>query len=233
VATRIYVGNLPYNADNQQLADLFRVFGVVVEATVVIDRATGQSKGFGFVQMATDEEAQNAINALNGTMFGNRTIRVNEAQERVYRPSGGGGGGGGGGGYGGGRGGSRDGGGYGGGSRSGGYGRDNGGYGGGGGYSGGGDRGRGGYGGGRDNDYGGGYNDRGSSRDDYSSYNDGGYGGGNGGGNSGGYGGGRGGYRGSSYTTPAPAFEPSEEDADYGRRQQGRERDRARRERDY
>ncbi len=219
MASRIYVGNLPYTADNQQLADLFRVFGVVVEATVVIDRATGQSKGFGFVQMATDEEAQNAINALNGTMFGNRTIRVNEAQERVYRPSGGGGGGGG---YGGGRG--RDNGGYGGGSRSGGYG--NSGYGNsGGGY--GGDRPRRDYGGGRDNDYGG-YNDRGSSRDDYSSYNDGGYGGGNGG-----YGGGRGGYRGSSYNNPAPAYEPSEEDAEYGRRQQGRERDRARRERDW
>ena len=93
MGSRVYVGNLPYTADNQQLADLFRVFGVVVDATVVMDRATGQSKGFGFVQMATDEEAQNAIASLNGTMLGNRTIRVNEAQERTFRDGGSGGGG--------------------------------------------------------------------------------------------------------------------------------------------
>ena len=155
MATRIYVGNLPYSADDQQLTQLFGAFGDVVEATVVIDRATGQSKGFGFVQMADDDAARNAIAGLNGTLLGNRSIRVNEAQPRPER-SGGRGGYGGGGGYGD-RGG---GGGYG--DRGGGYGGGGGGYGGGG-YS---DRPRrrddygdrgGGYGGGsRRNDYGGG-----------------------------------------------------------------------------
>lgn len=91
MATRIYVGNLPYSADNQQLTDLFGAFGEVVEASVVMDRDTGQSKGFGFVQMATDDAARNAIQSLNGTMLGNRTIRVNEAQPRPERGSGGGG----------------------------------------------------------------------------------------------------------------------------------------------
>ena len=145
MATRIYVGNLPYTADNQQLTELFGAFGQVVEATVVMDRETGRSKGFGFVEMANEGEARNAIAALNGTMLGNRTIRVNEAQPRAERSGGGyGGGGSRGGGYGGG------GGGYGGGRDSGGYG--GGGYGGGGGSRGGGD------GGGRDSGgYGGGY----------------------------------------------------------------------------
>ena len=155
MATRIYVGNLPYNTNDQQLAQLFSAFGEVIEATVVIDRATNQSKGFGFVQMADDDAARNAIASLNGTMVGNRTIRVNEAQPRTEGgprgPRGGGYGGGyGGGGYGGGSGGY-GGGGYGGGNDyGGGYG--GGGYGGGGGRSGGGrrDGGRGGYGGDRD-----------------------------------------------------------------------------------
>ena len=88
MATRIYVGNLPYSADDQQLAQLFGAFGEVVEATVVIDRGTNQSKGFGFVQMANDDDARNAIAGLNGTMLGNRTIRVNEAQPRPERGSG-------------------------------------------------------------------------------------------------------------------------------------------------
>lgn len=117
MATRIYVGNLPYSADNESLTQLFSAFGDVVEAAVIMDRETGRSKGFGFVQMANDAEAQNAIASLNGTMFGNRTIRVNEAQPRPERSGGGYGGsrgGYGGGGYGGG---------YGGGSR-GGYGGD-------------------------------------------------------------------------------------------------------------
>jgi RNA recognition motif-containing protein len=124
VATRIYVGNLPYTADNAQLEQLFAAFGEVLEAAVIMDRDTGRSKGFGFVQMANDNEAHNAIQALNGTMFGNRTIRVNEAQPRAE-------GGGGRGGYSGGRG---DRGGYGGGGGygdRGGYGGDRGGYGGG------------------------------------------------------------------------------------------------------
>lgn len=139
MATRIYVGNLPYTTDNQQLAQLFSAFGEVLDAAVIMDRATGQSKGFGFVEMSDDAQAHNAIQALNGTMLGNRTIRVNEAQPRAER---GGGGGYGGGGYGGGGGGyGGGGGGYGGGGRG-----DRGGSGGRGGYGGGGGgRGRGGY----------------------------------------------------------------------------------------
>lgn len=139
MATRIYVGNLPYTADQQQLAQLFGAFGEVIEATVIVDRGTGQSKGFGFVQMANEDEAHNAIASLNGTMLGNRTIRVNEAQPRTERPerSGGyrsGGGYGDRGGYGGGGGGYNDRGGYGGGGYGGGYNdrprrRDDGGYG--------------------------------------------------------------------------------------------------------
>src|SRR5262249_36491681 len=155
----IYVGNLPYNTSDQELAQLFSAFGEVVEATVVIDRSTNQSKGFGFVQMADDEAARNAIASLNGTMLGNRTIRVNEAQPRSEGPRSCGGCGGGRG-YGGG---SGSGGGYGSGGdygSGGGYGsgrRDRGGYGGGGYDRGGYDRGgydRGGFGGGarRDRD---------------------------------------------------------------------------------
>lgn len=112
MAKRIYVGNLPYSVDNQQLAEIFGEYGQVEEAVVVTDRDSGQSKGFGFVQMAVDAEALNAIAQLNGTQLGNRTLRVNEAQPRTDRPSYGGGGGGrysgrnsggyGGGGYGGG-----------------------------------------------------------------------------------------------------------------------------------
>ncbi len=150
MATRIYVGNLPYSTDNQQLAQLFGAFGEVLDAAVIMDRATGQSKGFGFVEMADDAQAQSAIQALNGTMVGNRTIRVNEAQPRAER---GGGGGYGGGGYGGG------GGGYGG----GGYG--GGGYGGGG-YGGSGRGDRGGGRGGRGGGYGGGYHAGGRGRSD-------------------------------------------------------------------
>ena len=85
MATRVYVGNLPYTADNEQLTQLFSAFGDVVEASVVMDRESGRSKGFGFVQMSSDAAAQAAIAALNGTMLGNRTIRVNEAQPRPER----------------------------------------------------------------------------------------------------------------------------------------------------
>lgn len=144
MATRIYVGNLPYTTDNQQLAQLFSAFGEVLDAAVIMDRATGQSKGFGFVEMSDDAQAHNAIQALNGTMVGNRTIRVNEAQPRAERGGGYGGGGyggGGGGGYGGGRG-------------------DRGDRGGRGGYGGG----RGGYGGGYDDNSG--YNAGGRGRGD-------------------------------------------------------------------
>jgi len=214
VATRIYVGNLPYSADNQQLIDLFSAYGEVVEATVVTDRDTGQSKGFGFVQMASDDAAHQAISSLNGTMLGNRTIRVNEAQPRTERSSGGRGGyGGGGGGYGGGGGGyGGGGGGYGGGGRGGDRGGDRGGYGG--------DRGYGSSRGGYGNDRGGysSFSDHGGSRerprrdDEGHGYSSPRFGG---------------------YTPPTSGFEQTAPDTSYYRHQQGRERDRSRRERDF
>lgn len=127
MATRIYVGGLPYSATDSDLESLFSASGTVTSASVVTDRYTGQGKGFGFVEMSTDAEAASAINTLNGTMMGGRTLTVNEAKPREER-SGGGGGYGGGGNRGGG-------GGYGGGGNRGGGG---GGYGGGGGNRGGG-----------------------------------------------------------------------------------------------
>lgn len=87
---RIYVGGLPYQSTEQDLLELFGQIGQVMSATVITDRDTGRSKGFGFVEMSDDEEARTAIERLNGTLFGNRTITVNEARER---PSGGGRGG--------------------------------------------------------------------------------------------------------------------------------------------
>src|SRR5262249_28593209 len=116
---KLYVGNLPYTITDSELQQLFEAHGQVRSAQVIMDRDTGRSKGFGFVEMASDAEAQAAIDALNGAQQGDRTLTVNEA-----RPKPGGGGGGGRGGYGGG------GGGYGGGGR-GGRGGDRGGYGGG------------------------------------------------------------------------------------------------------
>jgi len=117
MATRIYVGGLPYSATEQDLESLFAAHGTVASATVITDKYTGQAKGFGFVEMSTDQEAQSAINGLNGTMMGGRTLTVNEAKAREERPRTGGGG------YGGNRGGSggggnRDRGGYGGGNNS-------------------------------------------------------------------------------------------------------------------
>ncbi len=105
MGTRIYVGNLPYSADDAQLHQLFTAYGTVVDARVITDRTTGQSKGFGFVEMSTEEEARNAIAGLNGTMLGNRPLRLDEAAERPAggRSGGGYGGGRSGGGYGGGR----------------------------------------------------------------------------------------------------------------------------------
>lgn len=141
MAKRIYVGNLPWSYSNADLEALFKQYGDVAAAEVIMDRETGRSRGFGFVQMANDADMEPAINALNGFQCGGRPLVVNEARERS--PSGGGRGGGGGG-YGGGRGGGDyggGGGGYGGGGGGGGY---SGGRGGGGGYGGGG----GGYGGG-------------------------------------------------------------------------------------
>jgi RNA recognition motif-containing protein len=82
MGTRIYVGNLPYSADDRQLSQMFSAYGTVVEARVIMDRNTGRSKGFAFVEMDTDEAARSAIAGLNGTMLDNRALRVDEAGER-------------------------------------------------------------------------------------------------------------------------------------------------------
>ena len=79
---RLYVGGLPYQTTEQDLIDLFEQAGRVTFATVITDRDTGRSKGFGFVEMSNEQEAQSAIERLNGTLLGNRTITVNEARER-------------------------------------------------------------------------------------------------------------------------------------------------------
>src|ERR687893_337636 len=96
---KLYVGNLSYNTTSSDLEQLFGQHGTVQSAEVIQDRDTGRSKGFGFVQMGSDEEAQAAIAALNGQQHDGRALTVNEAKPRDDR---GGGGGGGGGGYGGG-----------------------------------------------------------------------------------------------------------------------------------
>ena len=173
MGNKLYVGNLPYSVRDGDLQQHFSQFGNVTSAKVMMERDTGRSKGFGFVEMGSDAEAQAAINGMNGQSLGGRNVVVNEARPMEARPprsggyGGGGYGGGGGGGYGGGR---REGGGYGGGDSGGGYGgRREGGYGGGqdgnfrspygsgprggrreGGYGGG--RQDGGYGGGRDDE---------------------------------------------------------------------------------
>src|SRR5437588_13099261 len=100
---KLYVGNLEYSVTDSQLEQMFAAHGTVESAQVVMDRDTGRSKGFGFVEMKSDQEAQAAIAALNGQLSGGRNLTVNEARPREDR--GGGGGGGGRGGYGGGRGG--------------------------------------------------------------------------------------------------------------------------------
>ena len=99
---RIYIGNLSYETSEQDLRQMFEAHGEVQEASVVKDRDTGRSKGFGFVEMPTNDEAQAAITALNGTESLGRSITVNEARPRPERGFGGGGGGGGFGGQGGG-----------------------------------------------------------------------------------------------------------------------------------
>ena len=105
---KLYVGNLSYNTTSSDLEQLFSQHGTVQSAEVISDRETGRSKGFGFVEMGSDAEAQAAITALNGQQHDGRTLTVNEAKPREDRgPRGGGGGGGGGrGGYGGGGGGA-------------------------------------------------------------------------------------------------------------------------------
>ena len=91
----LYVGNLSYEVNDQALEGMFREFGTVDSAKVIMDRDSGRSKGFGFVEMSSDEEAQAAIAALDGQECGGRNIKVNEAQPRENRGGGGGGGGGG------------------------------------------------------------------------------------------------------------------------------------------
>ena len=170
MGNKLYVGNLAYSVRDDSLLQAFSQFGTVTSAKVMMDRETGRSKGFGFVEMGSDPEAQAAINGMNGQPIDGRAVVVNEARPREERP----------GGFGGGGGGRSGGGGYGGGGGGGG-----GGYGGGGGGTGG----AGGGGGGR-SPYGGGGG--GGGRSPYG----GGGGGRSGGGGGGGYGGGGGGSRG-------------------------------------
>jgi RNA recognition motif-containing protein len=172
VGNKLYVGNLAYSVRDDSLLQAFSQFGTVTSAKVMMDRDTGRSKGFGFVEMGSDAEAQSAVNGMNGQALEGRAVVVNEARPREERP----------GGYGGGGGGRSGGGGYGGGG---------GGYGGGGGGGG-----AGGGGGGGRSPYGSGGGGGGRSP-----YGSGGSGGGRsgGGGSGGGYGGGggsggRGGY---------------------------------------
>ena len=224
MSRKLFVGNLPYSVTSERLQEAFSQFGTVTSSKVIVDRETGRSRGFAFLEMETDDQGASAMQAMNGALLDGRSIAVREAVER--QPGGGGGGGGG---YGGGGGGGRgDGGGfrprgprppYGGGG-GGGYGGGGGGYGGGGGRDGGG----GGYRGGGGGGYGGGGREGGG----------GGYGGGGGGG----------GYRGAGdggpmrdrradFTSAPPA--PPAEGGDFGKpaRRFGPGPDRPRRDRDY
>jgi RNA recognition motif-containing protein len=108
MGSKIYVGGLPYSATEQQLSDLFATHGSVASARIITDKFTGQSRGFGFVEMSSDSEAQAAITALNGSEMGGRTLTVNEARPQEPRTGGGGGRGGFGGGGGRSGGGKRD-----------------------------------------------------------------------------------------------------------------------------
>jgi len=95
---KLYVGNLPYEIGETELQDLFARAGSVESVNVMRDQATGRARGFAFVEMSTDEEAQNAITTLSGTQLGGRSLTVNEARPKAARSGGGGGGYGGGGG---------------------------------------------------------------------------------------------------------------------------------------
>jgi RNA recognition motif-containing protein len=104
MGNRLYVGNLSFQASSESVREAFSKFGEVTDVHLVSDRETGQSRGFGFVTMGNDQEAQKAMAEMNGAMFDGRTLKVNEAEERQNRGGGGGGGRGGrGGGGGGGR----------------------------------------------------------------------------------------------------------------------------------
>jgi RNA recognition motif-containing protein len=91
---KLYVGGLPYAATEQELSDLFAQHGTVTSARIITDKFTGQSRGFGFVEMSSDSEAQAAISALNGAQMGGRTLTVNEARPQEPRAGIGGRGGG-------------------------------------------------------------------------------------------------------------------------------------------
>jgi hypothetical protein len=232
MSRKLFVGNLPYSVTSERLQEAFSQFGTVTTSKVIVDRETGRSRGFAFLEMETDDQGASAMQAMNGALLDGRSIAVREAVER--QPGGGGGGGGG---YGGGGGGGRDGGGF----------RPRGprppyGGGGGGGYGGGGGGGYGG-GGGRDGGGGGGYRGGGGGDGGGGGYGGGGYGGGGGreGGGGGGYrgagGGGDGGPmrdRRADFTSAPPA--PPAEGGDFGkpaRRFGGGAPDKPRRERDY
>ena len=92
--TKIYVGNLPFSATESEVRDLFAQHGTVESVALPTDRDTGRPRGFGFVEMPNDAEARKAIEALDGTEFDGRTLKVNESRPRQDRPRGGGGGGG-------------------------------------------------------------------------------------------------------------------------------------------
>src|SRR6185369_12270243 len=96
MGTKLYVGNLPFGVTSQELSDLFAQAGEVVSANIITDRFSGQSRGFGFVEMSSDEAAQKAIQQFNDYQMKGRGLKVNEAKPRESRPGGGGGGGGGG-----------------------------------------------------------------------------------------------------------------------------------------
>ena len=236
MSRKLFVGNLPYSVTSERLSEAFSQFGTVTSSKVIVDRETGRSRGFAFLEMETDDQGASAMQAMNGALLDGRSIAVREAVER--QPGGGGGGGGFGGGGGGG---GRDGGGF----RPRGPRPPYGGGGGGGGYGGGGGGGGYGGGGGREGGGGGGYRGGGGG-----GYGGGGPGGASGGGYGGGgrEGGGGGGYRGAGpggdggpmrdrradFSSAPPA--PPAEGGDFGkpvRRFGGGAPDKPRRERDY
>jgi RNA recognition motif-containing protein len=92
MGAKIYVGGLPYSTTDEELSELFSPHGTVQSARVITDKFTGKSRGFGFVEMSSDDEAQKAINALNATQMNGRTLTVNEARPQESRGGGGGGG---------------------------------------------------------------------------------------------------------------------------------------------
>lgn len=87
---KLYVGNLPFSTSDQDLNDIFAQVGQVTSAKIIVDRDSGRSKGFGFVEMASDEDAQNAISQFNGAQLNGRPLTVNEARPMTSRPQGGG-----------------------------------------------------------------------------------------------------------------------------------------------